>query len=108
MYRFFLAYKYSLRLITLAALLAVTYSVTVLIVVVSVMEGFRSELEARIRGSTSDIKVSSIDFIGIEDPPAVESVLRDVAGVRSTAATVETLALFRASSWGPSTEAEDR
>lgn len=108
MYRWFLAYKYSFRLITLAALLAVTYSVTVLIVVISVMEGFRSELQDRIRGTTSDIKIESTDFISLEDPERIEKAIRSVPGVEATAPTVETLALFRAHHWMKDEEAEDR
>ena len=108
MYRWFLAYKYVFRLITLAALLGVTYSVTVLIVVVSVMEGFRTELETRIRSTTSDIRVESTLFVGLEDPEHARKCLESVPGIRSTAPVVETLALFRRKGPGATREAEDR
>lgn len=95
MYSWFIAYKYVVsRLITVVALLAVTFSVAVLIVVVSVMEGFRTGLEQRIRGSTSDIKIESDIFIGLESPAAIEAKLREIPGVRATAPVVETFALY--------------
>jgi lipoprotein-releasing system permease protein len=94
MYRWFIAYKYiASRLITLIALLAVTLSVAVLIVVVSIMEGFRSGLEERIRGSTSDIKIDSELPLGLEDPAKIQRPLEAIPGVRATAAVVETFAL---------------
>jgi lipoprotein-releasing system permease protein len=97
-YRWFLAYKYVFsRLITLGALLAVTLSVAVLIVVVTVLEGFRSELEERIRGSTSDIKVESTMGIGLRDARRVESILRQVPGIERTHLVVETFALYQRS-----------
>jgi ABC-type lipoprotein release transport system permease subunit len=68
MYRWFVAYKHiSSRLITFAALLGVTLSVAVLIVVVSVMEGFRSEMEKGIRGTISDIKIESTLTRGLRE-----------------------------------------
>lgn len=95
MFRWFIAFRYLFRLITLAALLAVTYSVAVLIIVVSVMEGFRMELEQRIRGATSDIRVESEIFIGLENYEEVERLVGDIPGVAATAPVVESLALFR-------------
>ena len=95
MFRWFLGYKYVFRLITLAALLGVAYSVTVLIVVVSVMEGFRSELESRIRGTTSDIRVESRRFMNLKDPDRVIELVKTVPGVRSASPVVETLGLYR-------------
>jgi lipoprotein-releasing system permease protein len=109
MYRWFVAYKHiASRLITFAALLGVTLSVAVLIVVVSVMEGFRSELEKRIRGTISDIKVESTLFTGIKDPESVASGLRRVPGVQSVAPVIETLALYRSEKFGTLLETEDR
>ncbi len=94
MYRWFIAYKYFVsRLITVVALVAVTISVTVLIVIVSIMEGFRTGLEERIRGSTSDIKVESDIFLGLRNPGEVEKLLRTIPGVSGTAPVVETFAL---------------
>ena len=95
MYRWWIAYKYICsRFITVAALLAVTLSVTVLIIVVAVMEGFRSEMQDRIRGTTSDIVVESKMFLGLENPDEIRKSLEQVDGVESTAAFVQTFALY--------------
>jgi lipoprotein-releasing system permease protein len=104
MYRWWIAYKYICsRFITVAALLAVTLSVTVLIIVVAVMEGFRSEMQDRIRGTTSDIVVESKMFLGLENPETLRKSIEQVDGVESTAAFVQTFALYTP----PSREAED-
>jgi lipoprotein-releasing system permease protein len=110
MYRWFIAYKYFVsRLITLVALVAVTISVTVLIVIVSIMEGFRTGLEERIRGSTSDIKIESDIFLGLKNPEEVEELLRMIPGIKATAPVVETFALRRPEGLiGASQEAVDQ
>lgn len=96
MYRWFIAYKYLFsRIITFAALVAIAASVALLLVIVSVMEGFRSELQDRIRGTSSDLKVESKRFIGLKDPDRVVGILEQVPGVRAAAPFVETLVLFR-------------
>ena len=95
MYRWFVAYRYVFsRFLTLAVLLVVTLAVTVLIIVVSVMEGFRNELETRIRGTTSDIKIESSVFLGLEAPDRVRELVESVPGVAGTAAVIETFALY--------------
>jgi lipoprotein-releasing system permease protein len=97
MYRWFIAYKYIFsRLITFGALVVVASSVALLIIIVSVMEGFRSELQNRIRGTSSDLKVESTRYIDLKDPERVAAILAKVPGVRATAPYVETLTLYRA------------
>lgn len=96
MYRWFIATKYIFsRIMTFAALFAVALSVALLIIVISVMEGFRSELVNRIRGTSSDLKVESTRYIDLRDPEAVARVVEKVPGVRATAPYVETLTLYR-------------
>ncbi|HVR73844.1 MAG TPA: FtsX-like permease family protein [Planctomycetota bacterium] len=96
MYRWFLVYKYLFsRVITFSALVVIASSVSLLIVIVSVMEGFRSELEGRIRGTSSDLKVEGKRYIGLENPDGVAEIISRVPGVRATAPYVETLALYR-------------
>ncbi|MEM7231975.1 MAG: FtsX-like permease family protein [Planctomycetota bacterium] len=104
----YLAFKYVGRVITVAALLGVAYSVTLLIVVVSVMEGFRTELENRVRGTTSDIRIESNIFVGLENPDRLRKILEDVPGIQSSAPIVETLALYRRLFPWPSEDASDR
>lgn len=96
MYRWFIAHRYLFsRIITFAALLVVASSASLLIVIISVMEGFRSELQQRIRGTSSDLKVESKHYIGLRDPARVGEIVAKVPGVRATAPYVETLVLYR-------------
>lgn len=96
MYARFIALRYIFsRITTAAAMLVVAASVALLIVIVSVMEGFRSELLARIRGTSADLKVESIRYIDLKDPDSVASIIEKVPGVRATAPYVEIMALFR-------------
>lgn len=95
MYRWWIAYKYICsRFITVAALLAVTLSVMVLIIVVAVMEGFRSEMQDRIRGTTSDIVIESKMFLGLEKPGELRKLVEEVDGVESASPFVQTFALY--------------
>jgi lipoprotein-releasing system permease protein len=95
-YRRFIAFKYlSSRFITFAALLTVACGVALLIVILSVMEGFRTDLEDRIRGISADIRVASKSFIGLKDAQAVAAKIQAVSGVRSVVPYVETLAMSR-------------
>jgi len=106
MYRWWIAYKYICsRFITVAALLAVTLSVTVLIIVVAVMEGFRSEMQDRIRGTTSDIIIESEIFLGLEKPDELCKLVEEVEGVESAAPFVQTFALYTPPSRRESKEA---
>ena len=110
MYRWFISYKYIFsRVITFAALVVVASSVALLIIIVSVMEGFRSELQTRIRGTSSDLKVESTRYIDLKEPDKVAEIIARVPGVRATAPYVETLALYRSESGlvGPE-DLEDR
>lgn len=97
MVSWFIAFRYIFsRVTTFAALLVVATSVALLIVIVSVMEGFRSELLARIRGTSADLKVESVRYIDLKDPDSVAAIVEAVPGVRATAPYVETMTLFRA------------
>jgi ABC-type lipoprotein release transport system permease subunit len=60
------------------------------------MEGFRSELERRIRGTASDIKVESKVYIGLRDRRRVEDLLSRIEGVAAVSSYAEALVLYRA------------
>ena len=80
MYRSFLAYRYLFsRIITFAALVVVAASVALLIIIISVMEGFQSGLQARIRGTNAALKVESKHYIGLTSPARVAEVVAGVA-----------------------------
>lgn len=92
----FLAFRYLLsRFNAFAALLTVASSTALLIVVMSVMEGFRSDLETRIRGTSADLKVESRSFLGLRDPDPIAAKLREVPGVAQAVPFVETIALWQ-------------
>ncbi len=96
MYRWFIAHRYLFsRIITFAALVVIAASTSLLIVIISVMEGFRSELQARIRGTSSDLKVESTDFIALREPDKVSAIIEKVPGVNATAPYVETIVFYR-------------
>lgn len=96
MYRWFIAYRYLFsRITTFMALVVVAFGVGILILIFSVMEGFRSEMRDRIRGTSSEIKVQSTRYIDLEDPDRVAAIIETVPGVRATAPYVETLTLYR-------------
>lgn len=96
MFRWFLAFRYLFsRAIPFAALIVVAASVALLIVIVSVMEGFRTEHHEKIRGTSADIQVSSTQYVGLRDPDRVAAVIDQVEGVRATAPYVDTPVLYR-------------
>jgi lipoprotein-releasing system permease protein len=96
-YRWFIALKYlRSRFITFAALLMVASAVALLIVILSVMEGFRTDIKARIRGTSADLRVESRDYIGLRDPRGIEEKVAAVPGVRAVSPFVETKVMYRA------------
>ena len=96
MYRWFIAHRYLFsRTITFVALLVVASSVSLLIIILSVMEGFQSELRERIRGTSSDLKAESKHYIGLRDPARVAEIIAGVPGVQATAPYVDTVVLYR-------------
>ena len=96
MYRWFIAYRYLVsRIISFSALVVIAASVALLIIIVSVMEGFRSELQRRIRGTSSDIRVDTSRYIGLRNPRNVADILTNVEGVESTTPYIETLVLYQ-------------
>jgi lipoprotein-releasing system permease protein len=99
MYRWFIALRYlTSRFITFAALLVVASGVALLIVILSVMEGFRTDLEDRIRGTSSDMRVESKSLLGMKDPETVAARVKSAPGVRGVSPFVESFAIHRADS----------
>jgi len=96
MYRWFIALKYlTSRFITFIALMIVAISVAVLIVILSVMEGFQADLQDRIRGTSADIRVESRSFIGLKNPGEIEGRVERVKGIRAISPFVESLVMHR-------------
>jgi lipoprotein-releasing system permease protein len=90
MYKLLLSCRYlRTRYIALASIISVTLGVATMIVVNSVMAGFREEMYTRLHGILSDIVVESHSLEGIADPHAMELEIRrllgaDLEGLTST------------------------
>jgi lipoprotein-releasing system permease protein len=81
MYKFFLSLRYlRTRYVALASIISVTLGVATMIVVNSVMAGFREEMYQRLHGILSDIVVESHSLDGIGDPQAVTEAIRQALG----------------------------
>lgn len=81
MYKLLLSWRYlRTRYIALASIVSVTLGVATLIVVNSVMAGFRAEMRNRLHGILSDIEVASPSFDGLYDPDWHMQEIRKVVG----------------------------
>ncbi|TET32797.1 MAG: ABC transporter permease [Planctomycetota bacterium] len=77
MYSFFLAMRYIRRRgITYLAVGAVAIGVFALVVVISVMRGFATEMRGKIRGYSSDLIIESKYYFRIRNPEEIEQDLR--------------------------------
>jgi lipoprotein-releasing system permease protein len=81
MYVWLLCRKYlTTRWIALASVVSVMLGVATMIVVNGVMEGFRTEMQARIHAVLSDVVVEGQGLEGFEDPERHMNEIRRVAG----------------------------
>ena len=69
MYKLSLCWRYlSTRYIAFASIISVTLGVATMIIVNSVMAGFSSEMQGRIRGIICDVVFESRSLEGMRDP----------------------------------------
>ena len=81
MFKLLLATRYlRTRYIALASIVSVMLGVATMVVVNSVMSGFRTEMYERLHGILSDVVVASHGLDGIDDSVAVTSRIREVLG----------------------------
>jgi lipoprotein-releasing system permease protein len=81
MYKLLLCWRYlRTRYIALVSIISVMLGVAVMIVVNSVMEGFNTEMQARIYGNLSDLEIDALDFAGMPDADYQFEQIRKVAG----------------------------
>ncbi len=81
MFKFLLATRYlRTRYIALASIVSVMLGVATMIVVNSVMAGFRTEMYDRLHGILSDVVVASHGLDGIDDSAKTLQQIRDVLG----------------------------
>ncbi len=81
MYKLLLSWRYlRTRYIALASIISVTLGVATLIVVNSVMAGFRTEMHKRLHGILSDLTFESPGLEGIYDPEWHMQQIREIIG----------------------------
>jgi len=94
MYKLFLMWRYlTRRVLSLVAVIALMLSVGVLVVAPSIMSGFQEEFYKRIRGTLSDMTMSSGRPHGIPQDPLAELRLEKLPHVDAIAPYVENPAL---------------
>ena len=83
MYKLLLCWRYlRTRWIALASVVSVTLGVATMIVVNSVMDGFTTEMHARIHGILSDIVLQSYASQGIQNPEVIQEEVKRQLGDR--------------------------
>ena len=81
MYKLLLCLRYlRTRYIALASIVSVMLGVATMIVVNSVMAGFREEMYARMHGIMSDIVIESQALSGVSDPEAMQREVSEILG----------------------------
>ena len=92
MYKLLLATKYlKTRMIAFVSIISVTLGVATMIVVNSVMAGFSTEMQDRLRGLLSDVAIITHNSDGFKDPESLMRIIEDSVGseVVATTPTVE-------------------
>jgi lipoprotein-releasing system permease protein len=90
MYKLLLATKYlKTRVIAFVSIISVTLGVATMIVVNSVMAGFSTEMQDRLRGLLSDVAVITHNTDGFEDPAELVKIIEECQFVAATTPTVE-------------------
>jgi len=90
MYKYFLALKYLItRRITLASILVTTLGVMVMLIVVSVITGYKIKVEEVLRGNTADLIIGDIDGQPIGNYEEKLKKISSVEGVEAVAPHVE-------------------
>lgn len=89
------------RVSALAAFLAITFGVSIILVVLSIMGGYVKTFRDSLRGQESHLIVFSRQSFGLTQVTRVEEVIRSVENVRSTAPFIESLAMYRSGGFNP-------
>ncbi len=94
MYKLFLTWRYMTRRpLSLVAVACLTFSVFVLVVAPSVMNGFQTEFHKRVRGTLSDLAIWSAKPFGLEHDPRTEAELAQLPHVTAVAPYMDNPAL---------------
>ena len=102
-YLSFLSARYLFRRPSgLAAVLAVTFGVAIILITLSIMGGYIDELERVIQGQESHIIVTGRErAYDVKDLPEVERAIRAFPNVAATSPYIETLAMYRSVQFNP-------
>ncbi|HVJ81026.1 MAG TPA: hypothetical protein VNC50_08155, partial [Planctomycetia bacterium] len=88
MYKFLLCFRYlSTRWIGLVSVISVMLGVGTMIVVNSVMFGFRTQMQSRMHGILADVMVGGPDIYGFEDYQDIMKAIQDECGDKIRAMT---------------------
>ena len=94
MYKLFLAWRYlTRRILTVLAMLALGLSFWALTIAPSVMNGFQAEFHKRIRGTLSDLTLTSGRPFEMPERPEIQRALERVPSVKAVAPYLENPAL---------------
>jgi ABC-type lipoprotein release transport system permease subunit len=101
-YLTFLSARYLLsRPSGLAAVLAVTFGVSIILITLSIMGGYIDELERIIQGQESHIIITGARAYDVTDLPDVERTILAHPNVAAASPYVETLAMYRSAQFNP-------
>ena len=87
--------KYFLRSANILSLIGIVIGVFSLLVVSSVMNGFDSDMRARVIGSKSEIKIHEIDFAPMSDYKSIVSEIEHIPGIKAIAPVCENELMFQ-------------
>lgn len=96
MYKLLLCWRYfRSRFLALAAFLAITFGVAMLLIVLGIMGGYLLKLQEHIRGQEAHLQVLGPGQYGVTRIAELEEVIADVPGVLATSPFIERLAVYR-------------
>ena len=89
------------RFSSIAALLAITFGVAVILILLAIMGGYVAELRTMIRGQESDLILVGPERYSITRVHRLERLVQSVSNVRATAPYIDSLAMYRSSTFNP-------
>lgn len=101
-YQAHLSRRYLLsRFSALAAFLAITFGVAVILIVLSIMGGYIETLRDTLRGQESHLIVDSPRLYELTNVDRVETLIKGVPNIKATAPFLRALAAYRSASFNP-------
>src|SRR5690606_16053719 len=95
MYKFLLSLRYfRSRFLTLASLLAITFGVAMLVIVLGIMGGYGKQIEKNLRGQESHLQIRGPATFGIHRYSELSEAVLGVEGVTAVAPFIEQLGVY--------------